>query len=42
MAKNLKPGDRIDTEVIFVDTKVPLVPTPEADATKHTSSAVTA
>ncbi|KUN06135.1 DNA helicase RuvA [Streptomyces yokosukanensis] len=36
VTKNLKPGDRIDTEVVFVDTKVPLTPTAEADATRHT------
>ncbi|AXU16952.1 homogentisate 1,2-dioxygenase [Streptomyces clavuligerus] len=31
----LKPGDRIDTEVVFVDTTVPLTPTPEAEAAQR-------
>lgn len=36
LAKKLKPGDRIDSEVVFVDTKVPLTPTPDAEAVRRT------
>ncbi|MFD7593713.1 homogentisate 1,2-dioxygenase [Kitasatospora sp. NPDC059812] len=36
LAKKRKPGDRIDSEVVFVDTKVPLTPTPDAEAARRT------